>query len=91
MYIDRRRSFPGADIESDHDLLMMTFHLHLKRISKPKHTRLKFDLKKLKDPNVLETFQAIIGRKFAPLTIINDEDADVYAFYFDLFFYEYQF
>ena len=27
------------------------------KISKPKHTRLKFDLKKLKDSNVLETFQ----------------------------------
>ena len=32
----------------------------LEKISKPKHTRLKFDLKKLKDPNVLETFQAMI-------------------------------
>ena len=31
---------------SDHDLLMMTFHLRLKKISKPKHTRLKFDLEK---------------------------------------------
>ena len=39
---------------------MMTFRLHLKKISKPKHTRLKFDLEKLKDPNVLETFQAMI-------------------------------
>ena len=54
----------------------MTFHLRLKRISEPKHTRLKFDLKKLKDPNVLETVQAMIGRNFAPLTIIN-EDADM--------------
>ena len=52
----RTRSFPGSDIGSDHDLLMMTFYLLLKRISKPKHTRLKFDLEKLKDPNVLETF-----------------------------------
>ena len=77
MYIDRRRSFPGADIESDHDLLMMTFHLHLKRISKPKHTRLKFDLKKLKDPNVLETFRTMIGGKFAPLTIMNNENTDM--------------
>ena len=59
------------------NLLMMTFHLRLKRISKPKHTRLKFDLEKLKDPNVLETFRAIIGGKFAPLTIINNEDTDV--------------
>ena len=34
------------------------------------------DLKKLKDPNVLETFQAMIGREFAPLslTIMNSED-----------------
>ena len=35
-----------------HDLLMMTFRLRLKKTSKPKHTRLKFDLEKLKDPNV---------------------------------------
>ena len=52
--IARTRSFPGADNGSDHDLLIMTFHLRLKRISKPKHTRLKFDFEKLKDPNVLE-------------------------------------
>ena len=50
---------------------MMTLHLRLKTIVKPKHTRLKFDLEKLKDPNVLETFQAMIGGKFAPLTIMN--------------------
>ena len=31
----------------------------------------------LKGPNVLETFQAMIGKKFAPLTIINDEDTDL--------------
>ena len=53
---------------------MMTFHLRLKRISKLKCTRLKFDLKKLKDPNVLETYQVMIGGNFAPLTITNNED-----------------
>ena len=46
-------------------------------MSKPKHTRLKFDLEKLKDPNVLETFQAMIGGKLAPLTIMNNEDTDI--------------
>ena len=56
---------------------MMAFHFRLKRISKPKHTRLKFDLEKLKDPNVLETFQAMIGGKFAPLTIMDNEDTDL--------------
>ena len=75
--ITRTRSFPGADIGSDHDLLMMTFHLRLKRINKPKYTRLEFDLEKLKDTSVLETFQAMIGGKFAPLTILNSEDTDL--------------
>ena len=56
---------------------MMTFHLRLKRISKPKPTRLKFDLEKLKDPSVLETFHAVIGGKFAPLTIMDNEDTDL--------------
>ena len=46
-------------------------------MSKPKHTRLKFDLEKLKDPNVLETFQAMIGGRFAPLTIMSNEDTDI--------------
>ncbi|WP_419592589.1 hypothetical protein, partial [Thiolapillus sp.] len=75
--IARVRSFPGAGIGSDHDLLMMTFRLRLKKISKPKHTRLKFDLEKLKDPNVLESFQAMIGGRFAPLTIMNNENTDI--------------
>ena len=56
---------------------MVTFHLRLERISKPKHTRLKFDLEKLKDPNAFETFQDMIGGKFAPLTIMNNEDTDL--------------
>ena len=75
--IARTRSFPGADIGSDYVLMMMTFHLRLKKISKPKHTRLKFDLEKLKDPNMLETLQAMIGGRFAPLTNMSNEDTDI--------------
>ena len=56
---------------------MFLIHCHLKRISKSEHTRLKFDLEKLKDPSVLETVQAKTGRKFAPLTIMNNEDTDM--------------
>ena len=55
----------------------MTFRLRLKKVSKPKHTRLKFNLEKLKDPNVLETFLTMIGRRFAPLTIMSNEDTDI--------------
>ena len=56
---------------------MIIFHLRPKRISKPKHTRLKFDLEKLKDPNMLESFQAMIGGRFAPLTVMSNEDTDI--------------
>ena len=59
------------------NLLMMTFRLRLKRISMPKHTGFKFDFEKLKNPSELETFQAMIGRKFVPLTIMNNEDTDL--------------
>ena len=55
----------------------MTFRLRLKRINKPKYTRLEFDLEKLKDPNVLQTFQEMIGGKLAPLTIMNNEHTDL--------------
>ena len=75
--VARIRRFSGANIGSDHDLLMMTFRPRLNKISKPKHTRLKFDLEKLKDPNVLETFQAKIGGKFAPFTIMSNDDTDI--------------
>ena len=36
-----------------------------------------FYLEKLKDLNVLETFQAMIGGRFAPLTIMNNDDTDI--------------
>ena len=56
---------------------MMIFDLRPKRISKPKHTGLKFDLEKLKDPNVLKTFSTMMGGKFAPLTAMNNKDSDM--------------
>ena len=31
----------------------------------------------MKDPNVLETFQAMIGGRFAPFTIMSNEDTDI--------------
>ena len=58
-------------------MLTRAFRLRLEKISKLKYTRLKFDLEKLKDPNVLETFHAMIGGKFAPLTIMDNEDTDL--------------
>ena len=48
----RTRSFPGADIGSDYDLVMMTFQVRLEMARKPRQQRLRFDLEKLRNPDV---------------------------------------
>ena len=75
--IHRTRSFPGADIGSDHDLVMMTFQVRLKMAREPNQLRLRFDLEKLRNPDVACTFQATIDGKFAPLIGLSDEDMDM--------------
>ena len=40
-------------------------------------TRIEFDLEKLKDPQVADVFQAMIGGKSAPLTLLNADDTEV--------------
>ena len=75
--IHRTKSFHGADIGSDHDLVMMAFRVRLKKARKPNQPRLRFDLEKLRDLDVACTFQATIGGKFAPLIGLRDEDLDI--------------
>ena len=62
---------------SDHELVIMTFKLHLKRVKKQGQTRIKFVLEKLKGPPIAEAFQAMIGGKFATLTTLCDDDRDI--------------
>ena len=73
----RTRSFPRADKECDHDMVMMTFRVRLKKERQPNQPRLRFDLEKLREPDVARTFQAMIGGKFAPLIGLRDEDMDI--------------
>ena len=56
---------------------MMTFRVRLKNARKPNQPRLRFDLEKLRDPDVACTVQATIGGKFAPLIGLSDEDMDM--------------
>ena len=56
---------------------MMTFRVRLKKARKPNQPRLRFDLEKLRDPDVACAFQATLGEKFAPLTGLSDEDIDI--------------
>ena len=71
----RTRTFPGADVRSHHDMVMMTFQTRLKNSRKPTQPRIRFDLEKLNDPTVMSAFQATIGGRFAPLATLVDEDA----------------
>ena len=71
------KSFSGADIGSDLDLVVVTFQVHLKKVKKPNQPRLRFDLENLRDPDVACTFQATICGKFTPLTGLRDENMDI--------------
>ncbi len=75
--IQKTRTFPGADIGSDHDLVLMNLKLRLKKLRKQEQTRIRFDLDKLNDPNIHESFQAKIGGKFAPLIINFENETDI--------------
>ena len=72
------RTFPGADIGSDHDLVMMSFQLKLKTKRNGRSPRIRFDLEKLRDPAISKAFQAQVGGKFAALNFV-DSDVDTLA------------
>ena len=73
----RTRTFPGADVGSNHDMVMMTFQTRLKNSRQPTQPTIRFDLEKLNDPTVMSIFQATLGGRFAPLAMLVDEDADL--------------
>ena len=68
----KTRTFPGADIGSDHDLVLMNFRVRLKKRIKKGNIRIKFNLDRLKDPTIVEAFQATIGGRFEPLLALED-------------------
>ena len=55
----------------------MTFPARLKKTKKPTQSRLRFDLEKLRNPDVADTFQATISRKCAPLINLRNDDIDI--------------
>ena len=79
MDIAKTSSFPGVDIGSDHELVMMTFRLRLQRVKNKGSIRIRFSLEKLKDPNIAEIFRATFGGKFAPLLALENQDTEIDA------------
>ena len=73
----KTRSFPGADIGSDHDILLLNFHLRLKMNQRPKHTRVKFDLGKLNNTTTARAYQETLAGKLATIqNRVDDMDID---------------
>ncbi|XP_069982173.1 craniofacial development protein 2-like [Penaeus vannamei] len=67
----KTRVFPGADIGSDHDFLMMTMKVKLARRTE-NHVRLCYDINKLNDTTIIEEFRATLGGKFAPILLLDN-------------------
>ena len=44
----KTRTFPGADVGSDHDLVMLNFKVRLKNLTKHINSTLKFNLDRIK-------------------------------------------
>ena len=65
------RSFSGAKIGSDHDLVLTTIKLKLKTKHFTKSPCIRFDLEKLTDPTIAEVFHAKAGGKFAAICILS--------------------
>ena len=73
------RSFPDADIGSDHDNLLTTIKLKLKTKRFKKSPRIRFDLEKLKDPNIAEVSQAKVGGKKCAALCVHDSGVNTPA------------
>ena len=77
--IAKTRNFPGATTGSDHELVIMTFRLHLRRAKNQGNIRIRFSLEKLKEPKIAEIFRALIGGKFAPFLVLQNQDTEIDA------------
>ena len=66
------RTLPGVDIGSDHDLVLAILKLKLKKIHHQKSPCIRFDIKKLKDPEIANNFEATIADRFAALNLLEE-------------------
>ena len=69
---NKTRAFPGADVGSDHNLIMMNFKLKLQKVANKKSTRVKYNVSKLKEPDTMRLFQAVVGGRYALLLLLDD-------------------
>ncbi|XP_071511057.1 craniofacial development protein 2-like [Diadema antillarum] len=70
---NKTRAFPGCDIGSDHNLVMMTMKVKLRMIKKQRAVRVKYNLDLLKtDSKKRNEYAVKISNRFAPLMELED-------------------
>ena len=68
----------GADVSSDHHLLMTTVKLRLKRFTTANSTRTKYNVGLLRDKDTQAAFQISLSNRFQPLQeLIDDNETDI--------------
>ena len=67
------RTFPGADIGSDHDMVLMTLKMKLMKNCKQDSPRIRLYVDKLKDLGIAEVFDAETGGRFSALDLLEDD------------------
>ena len=67
----------GADVGSDHHLLVATLKLKLKRCHAQQQARTKYNVTHPRDPSVAEAFQINLRNRFQALEDIEDEDGTI--------------
>ena len=63
------RTYPGADINSDHDLVLYNMKLKLKVNRKPKTTRIRFDVNKLTNGKTADNYKDELEKQLKELDI----------------------
>ena len=68
----KTRTYAGADVGSDRDLVLMVMNLKLNKLFRhAPNPRIKFDPEKLNDPNIASVFKAQVGCRFAALNLLD--------------------
>ena len=70
------RSFRGADINSDHHLVIGKLRLKLKKMANKTPARTKYNLNALKNEEVRNSFQIDVQNRFAALDSLEDESVE---------------
>ena len=74
--VTNSRSFPSADIGSDHQLIITNIKLKLKAKKKQPNIMKRYDVSRLKSPTIKSSYETSIGGKFGPLLNLQDTDVE---------------